>query len=166
MEPERVHGENCGGAPGVLCVRCTGFPKGHELRITHGAYAAPYRLAERAGEVAGLLAEVVPVRSPADSPLIGLVAITLVRIERAAAALEQADAAGESMPALEAQLRSWVSLSSRLLEQAGMSPQARAALGLTLTELEQARRRSLNLGLLSDDERDELERLIAKAGAA
>src|SRR5262249_38692934 len=124
--------------------RCSGFHAGNDLPTKHGAYSSPLKLEARAMEIANDLRPLLPLYSPADEPVLRLLALTLVRIERAAAALEELDvhAASELGPYVYAEadklarlrhdLRSWISTGDRLLDRLGMNPTARARLASDL----------------------------------
>jgi hypothetical protein len=107
------------------------FQPGHTLSQKHGAYAH-VALGERASELALDLAELVPARLDSDGPAIQLLALTLARLERAERAVEAAEAAGdlELTAPRERDVRAWIGLSVKLLGALGMTPTARARLGL------------------------------------
>jgi hypothetical protein len=79
-----------------------------------------------------------------DEQTIWLLAITLRRVERGTAAVEQADAViGPDRPlaaygdklelkALREDLRGWIRLAAQLAESLGLSPQSRSRLGLNV----------------------------------
>jgi hypothetical protein len=109
----------------------------------------------RTVELAEQVRAVVPIRDAADEFAIQSLAILLVRIERAAAAIEELDAQfdaegsgplavylaeGEKFDALRKDLRSWLSVSERYFAALGLTPGSRARLGLDV-----ARARSLNV---------------------
>jgi hypothetical protein len=113
------------------------------LAVTHGAYASSLRLSGRADELAAELREVAPVCTPADEVTVRLLATTLVRVERATAALDQLDQTAEGrelspyvveeaakLQRLREDLRGWISMARRLAADLGMTPSARAKLGL------------------------------------
>ena len=88
--PALVHGAGC------PCVRCKGFQPGHELSVRHGAYSNGLALNERAEAIAEQVRADMPHYAPADEGLVRLLAITEARVERAASAIERADAASEN----------------------------------------------------------------------
>jgi hypothetical protein len=126
------------------CKKCRGlrgasdgvpFEFGHELSTTHGAYSASSRLANdpRTREIADEIAAVAPVYEPADTVTFDLLAITLRRIQLANAAVERADANGSAAPvakALRDDLRGWIRLARSLAGDLGLTPAARARMGL------------------------------------
>ena len=137
--PELRHGDGC------QCVRCTGFLAGHDLSLRHGAYSSSLRLAPRADELAAELRKVVPGYSPADEPMVRLLALVLARIERASAALEKVDDAAdgkeltaylgdgaESLRRLREDSRGWINTARRLANDLGLTPTSRAKLGLDI----------------------------------
>lgn len=89
--------------------------------------------------------ERVPAYSESDEPTVQLLALTLTRVRKAAAALDMLDAAltGKELGGytlddasryqrLREDLRGWVGTASRLLDSLGMSTRSRAALGLDI----------------------------------
>ncbi len=148
----REHGEDCG------CARCAGFQSGNklgrqfepgnEVGVRHGAYSSPVRFEGRVAELAPQLAELVPAYTDADGPLVQLLALTLARIERAAAALvvvdEKAEAGGDlaayaveqasKLQRLRDDLRSWIGTAHRLLDSLAMTPASRGRLGLDIAQ--------------------------------
>jgi hypothetical protein len=85
-------------------------------------------------EIADAIRERVPVYSPSYEPAVSLLALVLLRLERAAAVLDDADE--RTQPAEAARLsqdaRGWANSAHRLLESLGMTPTSRARLGLDL----------------------------------
>ncbi len=129
------HGDDC------RCTRCVGFQPGNEVAVKHGAYASPVRLAPRAEEIADAIRPLVPAWSVAFEPTLALFATSLVRMERATAALDgfeaQADERGVAPLALYGQgadelrrlrqdLRGWISTCARLADALGLTPSAQA----------------------------------------
>jgi hypothetical protein len=137
-----MHGDAC------TCVRCIGFQPGNNLPVKHGSYSSPLKLEPRAAEIANELRPLLPLYSPVDEPALRLAAITLVRVERAAAALDEIDARATSevgtylfehhdkVARLRHDLRSWISTCDRLLDRLGMNPTSRARLASDLAATE------------------------------
>lgn len=119
-----AHGPDCG------CLRCIGFGPANTAALTHGSYAT-VRLTPRARELEDELRELVPFYTPAYAPVVALAALTLARIERASAALEE-EGDGERLARLAQDLRGWISTSRRLLNDLGLSPSSQAALARDL----------------------------------
>jgi hypothetical protein len=93
------------------------------------------RIEGRAREVVDELRPTLPLFSPADEPVLRLLAIALVRVERAAAALDAADEVRE-LAALKADLRGWIASARNLANDLGLTPTSRARLGLDLARAE------------------------------
>jgi hypothetical protein len=105
---------------------------------SHGSYVSPVQLGERPAEIADAVRGFVPGWSPAVELSLQQYALTLTRIERAAAALEAVEAGlpeadrlkrkGErdQLPSLQASLRSWIRLSVRLAAELGLTPSSSA----------------------------------------
>jgi hypothetical protein len=131
MSGNTKHGSECS------CTRCQGFQSGNQLPVKHGAYAM-VQLAPRAAEIAAELSEVVPAASPADTPTIRLLALTLARIERIETWLAEQplhdfrNEQGEMQPALK-QLAGWVNTAARLCDRLALTPTSRGKLGLDLS---------------------------------
>jgi hypothetical protein len=143
------------------------FVEGNGAAVTHGAYSSVLRLAPRAAEIAAELVAISPVRADADGPVLELLALTLVRVERAAAALDALDRVTEENPTaayvdrgrirfeeLRKDMRAWISTSARLLGDLGMQPSARARLGLDI-----ARTAAVGSGLMAGDDLLDLSKL-------
>jgi phage terminase small subunit len=126
----------------------TGAPVGNRRTVRHGAYAAiaRERLEEKELEVFDALAQDAPVRAAdGDLPAADAVAVhqlceALVRLDDIADYLQRRgweDESGKPRPVLEyeGRLRSHV---LDLLKELGMTPRARAALGLDLTRMASA----------------------------
>lgn len=119
-----AHGDDC------ECTRCRGFKPGNTVaieRATHGAYA-DLKLGARVAELAADLAPLVPAYRASDQVTVQLLALSIARIEAAALALEQAKP-GE-LARLEQDLRGWVGKATTLADKLGMTPTARARLGV------------------------------------
>lgn len=144
------------------------FQPGHDLSVRHGAYST-LKLAPRADELATELRQVMPWYGPADEVAVRLLALTLARIEAATAALDVVDdrldgirtadetkraqrlrayvTDGEpenlagSLQRLRDDLKGWIRLSRSLANDLGMTPTARAKLGLDLVQARSAQSR-------------------------
>lgn len=108
------------------------FEPGNDASLRHGAYASPARLSAETEELAAMLAELVPAYRASDGPAVQLLALTWARVRRAEAAIVEAEAAGdtERLIELHRRLRGWVTTAARYLDALGMTPTARARLGL------------------------------------
>jgi hypothetical protein len=111
-------------------------------------------------ELADQLHDLVPLQSPADRPLVMLLAIALTRVSRALHWIEKCESEGtEVAERLTRDLYSWSRQSARLADQLGLSPTSRARLGLHVvrsqTELADYLRAAYGEG--SDVEADETE---------
>lgn len=184
-----AHGEGC------TCTRCVGFEPGNEVGIatrfqaghdsspvTHGAYRgiraelrgdlarAVERLGPEVVEEAAIIRGLVPGYSESDELAIVDLAVTRVRIARAAAALRRVDeAAGdeslktyageaqETLERLRRDLRGWLRHSRLLLNDLGLTTSSRLGLGLVVARTE------VNLQALSDAELRQLEAIVARA---
>jgi phage terminase small subunit len=105
----------------------------NERAATHGAYGQS--IAPRAAELRAELLELVPIVSDADQPAVTLLARVLARLERADEWIEEHgffDRAGRVRPILKV-LGGWETTAARLCDQLGLTPTARAKLGLNLT---------------------------------
>ena len=74
----------------------------------------------------------MPAYRDSDGPAVQLLALTFGRIERGDRAVVEAEERGddETVARLRADLRGWVNSAVRLLDALGMTPTARARLGL------------------------------------
>jgi hypothetical protein len=124
------------------------------------------KLAPEAQRTAELIRELVPLEHSADEPTIQLLAVTLKQVERAVAALDKAKP-GE-LARLSQDAQGWVNRALACADALGMSPRSRARLGLDLARAYELRREDgeLDLSLLSEDERRQLETLAKKAERA
>ena len=106
------------------------FEPRNTAALRHGAYGSIVTLGDRVEELAPSLAALVPGFQPSDDPATRLLALTFPRIERAVAAIEQAEDRGEidSVARLTSDLRGWVNASARLLDQLGLTPLSRGKL--------------------------------------
>lgn len=131
------------------------FEKGNALAVRHGAYAT-ILLGQRVEELAAELRELVPAYSPSDEPAVRVLCLALARLERAEAALEEA--APSELGKLRQDALGWANAARRLLNDLGMTPTARARLGLDIarTREEAFRRLDAHLaekhGALRDEE--------------
>jgi hypothetical protein len=129
-----THDESCS------CHRCLAFQPGNALALKHGAYAV-VEIQGRAREVEESL--VAALRSedlwrPSFAPTVAICAVTLVRVERAYAAIAQLDDAaenplaaylGERAQAVEKvreDLRRWTNTARQHLAELGLTPSALA----------------------------------------
>ncbi len=106
------------------------FEPGNQAASTHGAYAE-LQLGTRVDELAADITTLVPSYRPADQIAVRLLALSLARIERAVSALE--DAKPGDLARLEADMRSWVNTSRRIVVDLALTPTARARLGLDVS---------------------------------
>ncbi len=137
------HGTSAHG-PGCACARCFGFQPGHQLSVTHGAKSV-VGIRGRAAEVAEALTELMQsegIYRPAFAPTVEACATVLVRLERAAIALDTVDdslleasplagylAAGdrpEALMRLRDDMRKWSGTARSYLNDLGLSPSALA----------------------------------------
>jgi hypothetical protein len=100
---------------------------GNARSVTHGAYAV-LQLGDRVAEIADELTPLVPGYRPADQVAVRLLALSVARIERAVAALDEADVG--QLARLEADMRGWVNTARRLVVDLALTPTARARLGI------------------------------------
>jgi hypothetical protein len=129
---ESRHGRPCTAGPdGGPCTRCAGFT-GDEA-VTHGA-TSTRRVNERAEEIVVRLRRVAPIASDSDEAALLLAARMLARVELVYGWLDEVgllDERGEPRPALN-RLAEWEVSAAKLLDRLGMTPGARARLGLQL----------------------------------
>lgn len=103
------------------------YEHGNAAGLRHGAYAE-LRLSERVRDLAPVLEQLVPGFRPSDAPMVALLALAWARLEAASAAI---DAAGpEELQRLRQDERGWANHAARVMDMLGMSPTARARLGL------------------------------------
>lgn len=168
---EVEHGPDC------QCTRCVGFQVGNSTALRHGAYVA--LRADLAGAIdklgpevvaeAALVRRLVPGYAESDELAVQDLAVTRIRIRRAAGALRRVDEAageeplrsyaaehGERLEALRRDLHRWLRHARQLMGDLGLTPSSRFALGLTLA------RTQLDLQALSDAELRQLEQIVAK----
>jgi hypothetical protein len=113
------------------------FEEGNGAALRHGAYASPVKLEGRAADIADAIRPTLPLYCEADEPVLRLMGLTLVRIERAAGALEDVEDETKAS-ALRTDLRAWISAARNLANDLGMTPTSRARLGLDLARTEDA----------------------------
>jgi hypothetical protein len=137
------HGASAHG-PECPCPRCTGFRPGHQLSVKHGAKSV-VGIRGRAAEVAQALTELMQAEGiyrPAFAPTVQACATVLVRLERAAVAIDTVDdalleasplagylSAGdrpEALMRLRQDMRSWAGTARAYLNDLGLSPAALA----------------------------------------
>lgn len=129
---------------------------GNALARRHGAYAT-LSLAPRARAIAAGLGELVPARTRADEPAVCLLAICLAQIEAAAAYVGERgllDRGGQPQPILR-YLATLLNTAGRYCDRLGLTPLARAQLGLEIARTAgEARRLTLaELAQLAEQER-------------
>ena len=123
------------------------FEKGNQVARKHGGYAL-VGIGQRGSEIADEIRPTLPAYSPADEPVLLLLATTLARIERANAAIELVDETSTSplseylagdeptlapnLSALRNDLRAWINTARRLANDLGLTPTSRARLGLDI----------------------------------
>jgi hypothetical protein len=130
----------------------------------HGA-TADLALGQRASEIATGLRDLVPAASSSDDPTIQLLALVLARIEKASEHIDRhgiLDRRGSPRAVLKV-LSAWENTAARLLRDLGMTPAARAHLGLELVRANAAVRTSADLSKLSEGELAQLRALHLKA---
>ena len=103
------------------------FELGHALRLTHGAYA-DVRLGERVAELADEVRPLVPGYSEADEVAVRILCLALARLEASSAALQGAST--DELARLRSDERGWANTVRRYLNDLGLTPTARARLGL------------------------------------
>src|SRR4051794_27770899 len=116
-----AHGANCS------CVRCTGFQRRNVASHRHGGYGL-VAIGGRVAEISDALRGELLSFTPADEPMLAVTSFMLARLERAAAALAEADAAGLRLPGLEADARSWAAAARRALRDLAATPSSRCQL--------------------------------------
>jgi hypothetical protein len=107
------------------------FEVGNEVARRHGAQAQPWRLQARADDLAAGLRSVVPNGTAADETTIMLLAVVLVRLERANEWLEReglfANKRGEVWPVVRL-VSSWENTATKLADSLGLNPRSRAGM--------------------------------------
>ncbi len=130
------------------------FEPDNRASITHGSYAVRDISNDPATqELADEIFASLPLRSAADRVMVGLLAIVLVRIQRATAAIEEVEswhpdeplksyfARADEIDALRRDLRGWIREARQLANDLGLSPAARTSIGVAITAAEVARER-------------------------
>jgi hypothetical protein len=139
---------------------------GNDLAVTHGAYSR-LRLTEPAGETAEVLRELVPLQHDADLPTIEAFGFVLEQLRAAGRALEQASKSGrrDTLIRLSQDAQGWANVALRFAKELGMTPAARAGLGLDLARASAVARTTSRFdpSRLTDEERRQLELLMSKA---
>jgi len=135
---------------------------GNSRALTHGAYAR-LRLSEATGETADILRELVPLKHDADTPTIEAFAFVFEQLRAAGKALEDATRRADRLR-LSQDARGWTLAALRFAEAFGMTPKARAELGLDLARAgAMVDRDDINLSRLSEAQRTKLAELLAIA---
>jgi hypothetical protein len=120
------------------------FEEGNTLAVRHGAYAIVL-LGPRVDELAAELRELVPAYSLSDEPAVRVLGLAFARLERAEAALETA--APSELGKLRQDALGWANAARRLLNDLGMTPTARARLGLDIVRTREEAFRRLDAHL-------------------
>jgi hypothetical protein len=102
--------------------------RGNQLAAKHGAYAT-LALGDRVGELAPVIAEHVPGYTVADEIAVRLLALALARLERSSEALAETTDV-DALNRLRQDERGWANTVRRYLSDLGLTPTARAKLGL------------------------------------
>jgi hypothetical protein len=137
------------------------FQPGNQVAISHGAYAR-LRLSEATGETADTLRELVPLRHDADTAAIEVFAFTIEQLRAAAKALKDANRRADRLR-LSQDAQGWANVALRYAKELGMTPKARAELGLDLARAGAMVDRDLDLNRLSETQRIQLDRLLSIA---
>jgi hypothetical protein len=141
------------------------FERGNDLALKHGAYSR-LRLTEPAGETADVVRELVPIANDADEPMIQAFGYVLEQLRAAGKALEQASENGrrDKLLRLSQDAQGWANVALRFAQALGLTPVARAGLGLDLARMGAAARTTrFDPQQLTDEERRQLEHLMSKA---
>jgi phage terminase small subunit len=136
-------------------------PIGNDRAVTHGAYAR-LRLSEAAGETAETFAELVPLQHPADLPMLEAFAFVFEQLRAAGKALEDATRRADRLR-LSQDARGWTLATLRFAEAFGMTPKARAELGLDLVRAGALADRDLDLNRMTEGQRTKLAELLSIA---
>lgn len=134
---------------------------GNSRGLTHGAYAR-LRLTEAAGETADTLRELVPLKHDADTAAIEVFAFVLEQLRAAGKALKDANRRADRLR-LSQDAQGWSNVALRYAKELGMTPKARAELGLDLVRASALADRDLDLDRLSEGQRTKLAELLAIA---
>ena len=111
------------------------FEPGNQAAVTHGG-RSEIKIAGRAAELSGYLESIVPAVSPADWPLITLLARDLAKVEAISEFLEEhglTNPDGSERKVLLRDLATAANSAARNCDRLGLSPTSRAKLGLDLT---------------------------------
>jgi phage terminase small subunit len=140
------------------------FQNGNEAALKHGA-RSPRKVEPRARELADALAELVPLGSPSDEPMVWMLANQLARCELAWAWLAEhglLTEQGEPQPVLRS-LSTWENSASRLADRLGLTPFGRSQVGLNVAAAaEIVKRHERDLSALSAQELAQLHALLSK----
>lgn len=145
-------GKSGGGPASGLPARGYSWPpfeQGNDVAVRHGAYAT-VKLGARVDELAAELRELVPGYRAADEPMLRIACVALARLEASMVALE--DAKPGELERLQADARGWLNSLRRILNDLGMSPSARARLGVDVAVAQRAMALT-ELAIVADDER-------------
>lgn len=140
------------------------FVTGNRAAVRHGVFVTKLDDDERAevAEVRAELAHLTPARGVGVGPLLDLTSMQAWRLRRAYADLARnglVRSGGKAAPILH-HLQSLERAFVENLERLALTPAAAVRLGLDLV-----RAREANLAALTQEERTQLEALLAKAGA-
>jgi hypothetical protein len=132
------------------------FQDGNTVAVRHGAYVGPWRLEGEVADLALRIAEHVPGMNVAFMPAVNLLSTTLLRIERATAALDEVDdhaasplhpyvtsESGPRLDRLREDCRRWIALAVKLMAELGLTPASAAALGADVVSIERYRQEQL-----------------------
>jgi hypothetical protein len=103
------------------------------LSVRHGAYA-DVKLGARVDELAALVRETVPAFSPGDEIGVRVLCLALARLEQSASA-QAGEVDVEKLARLRQDERGWANTVRRYLADLGLTPLARARLGVDLTRM-------------------------------
>jgi hypothetical protein len=154
---ESVNGSSLNPIPGARAP----FEPGNGMAISHGAYAR-LRLSEAAGETADTLRELVPLKHDADTAAIETFAFVIEQLRAAGKALKDAGRRADRLR-LSQDAQGWANVALRYAKELGMTPKARAELGLDLVRAGALADRDLDLNRLSEGQRTKLAELLAIA---
>lgn len=134
---------------------------GNSRALRHGAYAR-LRLSDAAGETADTLRELVPLKHDADTAAIETFAFVLEQLRAAGTALKNANRRADRLR-LSQDAQGWANVALRYAKELGMTPKARAELGLDLVRASALADRDLDLERLTEGQRSKLGELLAIA---
>lgn len=143
----------------------TPAPLGNRRAEKHAVYAkilSPVEN-EQIDELADALREASPVDSEAIEPLVRLVAGQFWRLKKGYALIDSGGRVVRSLVRDLTTLENSIVVGLRAL---ALTPQSAADVGLTLMKTKRASERPLDLSLLSDEERLQLEQLLEKTQGA